>query len=267
MGSSRRRLLREREPGEPRRPERVLASGELEGGRHRHHRPRQRLGPHLGLDRPRPARRGPGPPPSRASRTRARRRRGRRAPAPAPSRTSWSRRSASRAGARGSAPRGRPAPPTTPPAPTSATTDARSGLVIVPSSALLPDRQHRDGGVGVALQQRERVHDRHRRVRRPEVDPHVVAGLLEPALDLPARAARQSRREARRAVGCARGHRPERQLVSGACLSRHLAPSRGSGFERERGRSARGSDDRSPGLSSRSRVSRTSLPQQVRLRP
>ena len=43
-----------------------------------------------------------------------------------------------------------------------------------------------------------------------------------------------------------------------------MAPSRGSRSERLRGRSARGSDDRGPGRSSRSRVSRGSVPQWVR---
>ena len=45
----------------------------------------------------------------------------------------------------------------------------------------------------------------------------------------------------------------------------HVAPSRGSRFERVRGRSARGSDDRGPGRSSRSRVSRGSVPQCSRM--
>jgi hypothetical protein len=257
-------LLGKREPGEPRRPERVLAGRELEGGGHRHHRPRQRLGPHLRLDRPGQLREDPPRHlPGRVVLARGGGRVERLAPQP-------------HLGLRGvedlptaqqtPAPRLAGAPPH-PPLPRrhlrhhGREQRARDR----PVGALLPHRQHRDRGVGVALEQRERVHDGDRGVRRSEVDAHVVAGILEPAFYLPAPAASEGRRQGRRRVGLARGCRPRGRLrFSGTGLSRHLAPSRGTGFERERGRSARGSDDQSPGLSSRSRVSRTVLPQQVR---
>ena len=194
------RLLGERKPGESRRPERVLAGGELEGRRHRHHRPRQRVGPHLGLDRPGQLREHP----PRHLEGRVVLARGGEGVERLPPQPHLGLRGVEDLPPAQQPPAARLAgAPPHPPLPRrhlrhhGREQRARDR----PVRALLPDRQHRDGGVGVPLQQGLRVHDGHRRVRRPEVDAHVVAGLLEPALDLPAPPAGESRRQGRRAVG------------------------------------------------------------------
>ena len=203
-------LLRERQAGEAGGPERVLARRQQEGRRHRHHGPSQGLRAHLGLDRLAQLREdAAGHLPGRVVLARGGEGIERLPPQPHLGlRGVEHLPPAQEAAAAGLA----SAPPHPPlPRPDLGHHGGEERARHRPVLRLLPDRQHLHGAVGVAVEQRERVHDRHRRARRPEVDPHVVPGLLESVLDLPARAARQGRRERRRAARGCRGHRLKRQ--------------------------------------------------------